>query len=85
MEPTRFDVVIVQLVLVGAVGWLMYYLSSALGNKQLAGMIKAVTIMVCVTIGGGAVWEFVSGIATKVNAIAEATNNLTDKLFFFIR
>ncbi len=82
---TKLDVVIVQLVLVGAVGWLMYYLAGALGHKQLAGMVKATAIMVMITIGGGALWEFVSSVATKVSAIAEAINNVTDKIFFFVK
>lgn len=55
---------IVQLVLMAAFGSLCYIVAGALGQGQIANMIKLVTVFTCIAIVIGVVWKAIAAIAT---------------------
>lgn len=55
---------IVQLMVLAAFGWISSYITSALGHGQVAGMIKIVTVFICI----GLVVGIVIGAISKVAA-----------------
>ncbi len=77
--PSKFDVALVQCLMTGTVGAMFYYFCGALGSKQLARMIRFVTILVIINTAAGVTWEGIAAIRDKVNGIADAINNLGDK------
>ncbi len=54
---------IVQLVCLAAFGSLSTYVASALGQGQIASMIKLVTVFCCISTVVGVVWSAISQIA----------------------
>ena len=77
--PSKFDVALIQCLMTGTVGALFYYFAGALGSKQLAKMIRFVTILVIINTAAGVTWEGIAAIRDKVNGIADAINNFGDK------
>jgi hypothetical protein len=77
--PSTFDVALVQCLMTGSVGALFYYFAGALGSKQLARMIRFVTILLIVNLAAGVTWEGIVAVRDKVNGIADAINNFADK------
>lgn len=73
------DKVIVQLLMVGSVGYLVKYIFGATGSKQMSQALKMVTILICITIAIPAVWEMIKGVAEKLEAIHQWTENVEDK------
>ena len=55
--------VIVQLMLVGVVGWLLNYITSAAGQGQVAGMIKVTTVFVCIGLVAKTAWGAIQTVA----------------------
>ena len=55
--------VIVQLMLVGVVGWLLNYIVSAAGQGQIAGMIKVTTVFVCISLVAKTAWGAIQTVA----------------------
>jgi len=45
MSAAGLDVLAVQVVFAGAVGWMLTYLLSALGKRELAGLLRVLTIV----------------------------------------
>ena len=80
--PSKFDVALIQCLMTGTVGALFYYFAGALGSKQLAKMIRFVTILVIINTAAGVTWEGIAAIRDKVNGIADAINNFGDKFSF---
>lgn len=54
---------IVQLMVLSSFGALVYYIVSALGNGQVAGMIKVVTVFSCISVTISVVWGCISNVA----------------------
>ena len=54
---------IVQLVLMAAFGALCYIVAGALGQGQIANMIKLVTVFSCIAIVIGVIWKAIATIA----------------------
>lgn len=54
---------IVQLVLMAAFGSLCYIVAGALGQGQIANMIKLVTVFSCIALVIGVVWKAIAAIA----------------------
>ena len=77
--PSKFDYALVQSLMVGTVGALFYYFAAALGSKQLAKMIRFVTILIIINTAAGVTWEGITAIRDKVSGIADAINNFGDK------
>lgn len=73
------DRAIVQGLLVFSVGWLVRYAAAATGNKQMAGAIKMVTGLICISIIAPALWDMVSGIAEALAAAKEIADNAEEK------
>jgi uncharacterized membrane protein YjjB (DUF3815 family) len=42
---------LIQVVMIGMVGWLVYFACSALNQKKLASLVIAVTILTCIMHG----------------------------------
>lgn len=77
--PSKFDVALVQCLMTGSVGAMMYYFAGALGSKQLAKMIKFVTVLLIINMAAGVTWEGIAAARDKVNSIADTINNFADK------
>ena len=77
--PSKFDVALVQCLMTGSVGAMMYYFAGALGSRQLAKMIRFVTILLIINLAAGVTWEGIAAARDKVNGIADAINGLADK------
>ena len=45
---TRLDALALQVVFAGAIGWMLMYLLSALGKRELAGLLKVLTVVMVV-------------------------------------
>lgn len=58
---------IVQLVLIAAFGALSMYIASALGQGQIASMIKLVTVFSCIAVVISVVWKAIATIAKVFN------------------
>ncbi len=59
----KLDVAFVQALMCFVVGWLCRYAAAATGNRQLASILRIVTILVVVTVMAQALWEVISAIA----------------------
>ena len=55
--------VLVQLMLIGIVGWLLSYLTLAAGQGQISGMIKVVTIFTCIGMVAKSAWGAIKTVA----------------------
>ena len=55
---------IVQLMVLAAFGWICSYITSALGHGQVAGMIKVVTVFLCIGLVIGVVIGAISKVAS---------------------
>ena len=83
MTTTRLDVAIVQMMLVGSVGVLFYYMLDSLGNKQMAGLMRVAAIMVLVAVFVPALWGFLLEAQAKINGLVERLEQLGDKIIFW--
>lgn len=54
---------IVQLMLIAAFGALASYIASAVGQGQIASMIKMVTVFCCIAIVINSIWHAVAAVA----------------------
>ena len=80
---TRLDVAIVQMLLVGSVGVLFYYMLDSLGNRQMAGLMRVAVIMALVAVFVPALWGFILEAQAKVNGFMERLEQLGDKILFW--
>ena len=79
---SKFDIVLVQCLMTGSVGALFYFFSAALGSKQLAKMIRFVTILLIIGMAAEVTWDGITAVKSRVDNIADAINNLADKFSF---
>ena len=55
--------VIVQMMLIACVGWLSGYIAQAVGQGQIAGMIKITTVFSCISIVAGTAFKAITTVA----------------------
>lgn len=60
---TTVGLPLIQLLILGAFGWILAYVLSALGQGQLAGMTKVVVVFSCLGLVVNVVWTGISTIA----------------------
>lgn len=83
VSMNRLDVAIVQILLVGSIGILFYYLLQGLGQKQMAGLMRVVTVMVLIAIAVPAVWSFLLGVQEGIQAGVDKVDGWVDALTFW--
>lgn len=77
------DVAIVQGMLVTCVGLLFYYMLQGLGAKQMAGLMRVVTVMVIIAVVVPAVWEFLVSVKVGIEAFVDRVDAIADKVTFW--
>ena len=55
--------VIVQMMLIACVGWLSGYIAQAVGQGQIAGMIKITTVFSCISLVAGTAFKAITTVA----------------------
>ena len=55
--------VIVQLLLIACVGWLSGYIAQAVGQSQIASMIKITTVFSCISLVAGTAYKAINTVA----------------------
>lgn len=60
---TTVGLPVVQLLLLSAFGWISSYIAAALGQGQIAGMIKVATVFSCIVLVVGIVLGAISKVA----------------------
>jgi len=55
--------VIVQLLLIACVGWLSGYIAQAVGQNQIASMIKITTVFSCISLVAGTAYKAINTVA----------------------
>lgn len=61
--PGGAGVAIVQLLLIAGFGTLCGYITSALGQGQISGMVKLVTVFSCITLVISVIWKAIAAVA----------------------
>ncbi|ACV64434.1 hypothetical protein Dtox_3726 [Desulfofarcimen acetoxidans DSM 771] len=56
-------IVIVQMMLIACVGWLSGYIAQAVGQGQIAGMIKITTVFSCIGLVAGTAFKAITTVA----------------------
>lgn len=56
-------VVLIQLMLCAVVGWLLTYIASAVGQGQIAGMIRIATVFICISLVADTAWKAIKVVA----------------------
>ena len=54
---------IIQMMLIAVVGWLFGYIAQAVGQGQIAGMIKITTVFSCISIVAGTAFKAITTVA----------------------
>jgi len=60
---------LIQVVMIGLLGWLAYFTCLALNEKKLASLVGAVTILICISLGIGMLRNVVEAITNWFEAI----------------
>ena len=55
--------VIIQMMLIAVVGWLFGYIAQAVGQGQIAGMIKITTVFSCIGLVAGTAFKAITTVA----------------------
>lgn len=79
----RLDVAIVQSMMIVAVGVLCYYILLGLGTKQMAGLMRVLTIMVVIAVLAPAVWAFLVDVKMGIEAFVDRLEAIGDKIIFW--
>lgn len=53
---------LIQLLLISIVAWLAMYISNAVGNGQIAGMIRVTATFTCIGIIAGLAWQVIKAV-----------------------
>ena len=77
--PSKFDLALVQCLLTGSVGALLYYFAGGLGSRQLAKLIRFVTILIVINTAAGVTWEGIQSIRDSINSFADKFSFLTER------
>ncbi len=56
--------VMFQLMFIGVIGWMLFKVLEAVGQGQIANMLKIVTVFVCIVMVAGQVWRAIQVIGS---------------------
>jgi hypothetical protein len=74
---------IVQTMLLGAVGALFYYLLLGIGNKSMAGLMRAAAVMAVIAVVAPAVWGFIVDVKASIDGFWERVDSIVNKVTFW--
>lgn len=76
---------IVGMLMAGAVGFMMHSMALASNQKPMADMVKVVAVLVCISIGAEAVWQWIESVAESFQVFQERLDGFTSVLRIFRR